>query len=109
MGNNIVFTKDPNLYIHMSIDKPFYYCGEWITGTVNLVARDNLSYSRLVVRYLCKEYCSNDNNDNNEKGSRETFAREIVLAEWPTGVRLGHYSYPFTYQIPAELPGNLLD
>lgn len=106
MGNTLLSRKDPNLDIHLSVDKAFYYSGEWIQGTVNIAAKDNLSYTRLFVRFLCKEYCSYQSGDNDyEKGSRETFAREIVLAEWPTGLRLGHFTFPFVYQIPPELPG----
>ena len=52
MGNTK--NKDEHVDIYFELDKPYYYAGDWIKGTVYLVARQNRPYTMLYVRLECK-------------------------------------------------------
>eukprot|EP00727_Mastigamoeba_balamuthi_P012795 m51a1_g8138 hypothetical protein (321) ;mRNA; f:16554-18062 len=111
--------------IKLLLDKPYYVAGERVAGTVNIdlmmpvqasaVKIKWTGYERTVIQYTIVE-----TGTTNEEGETETeakvetvrvedentfFKNEAVLYQINQVIPAGHYNYPFSFQLPASLPG----
>jgi hypothetical protein len=102
MGNSK--HKDANVDIYYEIDKPFYYAGEWVQGNVFLAVKANLTYSALYLRLEGHEYChwheKHGKTDVWYTGEKETYRNENIIAKFDRGLLMGHYTFPFSFQLP---------
>eukprot|EP01105_Mastigella_eilhardi_P018632 TRINITY_DN4326_c0_g1_i1.p1 TRINITY_DN4326_c0_g1~~TRINITY_DN4326_c0_g1_i1.p1 ORF type:complete len:329 (+),score=93.17 TRINITY_DN4326_c0_g1_i1:39-989(+) len=101
--------------LKLLLNKPFYIAGERIDGTVELDLRTSASRAQLKLRWkgyertLIEEYVLESDGGRKLKKLKDEktfFKQETVLYDMGTVVmQPGHYSYPFTYQTPPNLPG----
>ncbi len=102
--------KDPNLFIYITLGKRFYYAGETLEGTVHIDCKADCSYTQLFLRLYGSEcvhweevYEKTHIHYNNFK---DTYNEELLLSNFPNGIKTGHYSLPFSLLLPAAFPAS---
>ncbi|ETI57006.1 hypothetical protein F441_00608 [Phytophthora nicotianae CJ01A1] len=104
--------------IGITVDKPSYVAGDLVVGTIHVSIHDTIECDALVLKVSGKEkveltHVRHETRDGETTVHRdqvhlgnEFFKQKIVIcATSGRNYTPGRYSYPFEYQLPAQLPG----
>jgi hypothetical protein len=103
--------------LSLHIEKNCCFCGEEVTGVVNLKIEKFLDRPVLMLNFKGMEKTewseSNDDSDSDGLNGSETtykgdcpiFTISKELYSWEDGLKPGNYSIPFAYILPSEVPG----
>jgi len=106
----------------VQFDQPFYYPGNYVTGTIFLNIIDAFNSRGVELNIKCVEGVSvmedhrreieeNGNrrfvNEQRElKDKQKLFQNKNFLPNFQNNISIGQYAYPFSFIIPAHLPGS---
>jgi hypothetical protein len=107
--------------IWITLNQPSYVGGDMVSGTVEMdclapfhakgVILRVKGFERVFFQYIVSEFEGEGQNrravnkTKEAEESKEFFKQSIVVYPHQGVVNPGHYSFPFMYQLPANLPG----
>ncbi|MCS7105556.1 MAG: hypothetical protein NZ954_08380 [Thermofilaceae archaeon] len=104
----------PNIFINISLKEPAFYVGEYIEGTVQVTAQENVTCSGVRCEISCVESIR-----SKRKVYNESLKREEEREEWVPTLLFSHksqisgltymfpgyaHNFPFKVHIPENLP-----
>eukprot|EP00727_Mastigamoeba_balamuthi_P012794 m51a1_g8137 hypothetical protein (314) ;mRNA; f:14514-16001 len=106
--------------IKLLLGKPYYVAGERVDGTVNIDLMTPVQASAVKIKWTgyertLIEYTTIDTDEAGQtktvklKDENTFFKNEAVLYQINQVMPAGHYNYPFSFQLPAGLPGIFFD
>jgi len=108
--------------INLALDKPYYLGGEFINGTVDILLTQLVPNVQAVClkfkgfeRTLIENTVMERQGDNTKmvthkyKDEKIFFNQNLVLYKIANNMPPGKYMYPFSYQLPPNLPGVFYD
>lgn len=102
--------KDPTLNIYVTLSKRYYYAGETVEGVVHVDCKANRPYNQLMLRLHGSESVHWSENHGKTHVSysnfKDTYHEELLLAQFPMGIRTGQFSFPFSLLLPATFPAS---
>ena len=109
MGSS--FNKDPHAQLFITLDKHINYAGQMVSGAVHInCTADRICYQQLRLRIDGKEHSYWSERRGNHtyvySNKRETYRADVELARIPSGLMRGHYSFPFSFLLPAAMPSS---
>lgn len=115
MGN--IYSDD---HVNMSIELNKSDCmtGDFVEGSVKIVARINLPYQVLRLKLEVLEYCQWNRHASNTifhdiryydfAAHNLVYSQSYVLSQFGRGLQMGYYVFPFAVRIPSDLPGTIV-
>jgi hypothetical protein len=119
MGNN---NQKKNRNGIVQFDQPFYYPGNFVTGTIFLNILDRFNSRGVELDIKCIEGVSVMENHQRQvtqdgkteyiteqrllKDKQTLFQNKNYLPNFQNNISIGQYAYPFSFVIPAHLPGS---
>jgi len=116
---------DPANRIWVTLNQPSYVGGDMVSGTVEMdcvvpffakgVILKVKGFERVWWQYQTTEYEGEGQNrravthTHEHKQNKEFFKQTIVVYPHQGTVAPGHYSFPFLYQLPVNLPGTYFE
>jgi hypothetical protein len=116
---------DSSNRIYVTFNQPSYVGGDVVSGTVELdcvvpffaraVLLNVKGFERVWWEYQVTEWVGEGENRRSvtrteeHKENKEFFKQSIVVYPQQGTVAQGHYSFPFTYQLPLNLPGTYFE
>ncbi|KAH3764334.1 triosephosphate isomerase 1 [Pelomyxa schiedti] len=98
--------------IVIGLSKPFYVAGERIDGTAYLDLKSTAPHATLKVRWTGYErtlfhnlYVEESSPMHKVKTDHKMFKHEDTIFHSPTPVTPGKWSWPISFQLPADTPG----
>ncbi|KAG2520125.1 hypothetical protein BBO99_00005721 [Phytophthora kernoviae] len=114
------FGLDKKGKIGLAVEKPSYIAGELVRGTIYVDIHESIACDALVLKVTGKEkveftHIRREIRDGESVGveqrdhvsrDKEFFKQKLVIFDTQgQNYEPGRYTYPFQYQLPAELPG----
>ena len=109
MGSS--FNKDPHAQLFITLEQHINYAGQMVSGAVHInCTADRLCYQQLRLRIDGKEeVCWTERRGNHNRtysNKRETYRADVELTRIPSGLMRGHYTFPFSFLLPAAMPAS---
>ena len=97
--------------IHVNIDKPSYFQGEYVYGSVFLNLLKDFPGNELFVKMKGKEEArwteGSGKNKSHYHGKKIIISHQFPLYKFPTShIPAGQYNFPFSVFVPANLPAS---
>jgi len=121
----VVEAIDSSNKIWITLNQPSYVSGDVVSGTVEMDCRVPFlakgvllkvkGFERVWWQYQVSEFEGEGQNrtavtvTREHKETKEFFKQSIVVYPQQGTVTPGHYSFPFVYQLPANLPGTYFE
>ncbi|POM66044.1 Hypothetical protein PHPALM_18158 [Phytophthora palmivora] len=93
--------------LYITIDKDEYRAGELVTGRITVLVSEPLQCGALVCTILGEEIAQWKDGGDHHSRFHQIVRHEILNKSLPVPYEIGEYLYPFTYTLPADLPGVL--
>jgi hypothetical protein len=125
MGNHVPKFEHGHIYIQS--DKPFYYSGDQVNGTIYLDLFRNFPGSKINLKIKGKEethweedrvHQERDSNGNlhsrteiiHHHGKNDFYRHKIpIYISHAHEITAGQYAFPFSFSLGAFLPGSFFD
>lgn len=87
-----------------------YYVGQIVTGVINISLTKDIDSCELFLAFRGKEKTLWFSGDGKVqyKGNHKICNFHYLLYNWPSGLKAGGYSLPFSFQLPDNIPGSFL-
>jgi hypothetical protein len=103
--------SDKAVRIFVTLGKRVYYAGEMVEGAVHLNCLEERPYRSVSIIIRGKERVMWSEQYGQTTvvytNKRETYDCWMELVSFSKGILPGHYTYPFSFLLPANLPSTL--
>lgn len=93
--------------LYISVDKDEYRAGDVVTGRITVLVSEPLECGALVCSIVGEEIAQWKEGKDHHSRFHQILRHEILNTPLPVPYEIGEYLYPFTYTLPAGLPGLL--
>uniref|UniRef100_K3WPC0 Arrestin C-terminal-like domain-containing protein n=1 Tax=Globisporangium ultimum (strain ATCC 200006 / CBS 805.95 / DAOM BR144) TaxID=431595 RepID=K3WPC0_GLOUD len=93
--------------LYISVDKSEYYAGDTISGRLNVLVSETIHCDTLVFTITGEESAQWSSRGDHHSRYQEFLKHEILVNVLPNPYLPGEYLYPFSYTLPADIPGVL--
>ncbi|RLN46185.1 hypothetical protein BBJ29_009484 [Phytophthora kernoviae] len=93
--------------LYLSVDKDEYCAGDLVTGHITVLVSEPLHCDALVCTIVGEEIAQWKENADHHSRYHEILRHEVLHQSLANPYDIGEYLYPFTYTLPADLPGVL--
>ncbi|OMJ94133.1 hypothetical protein SteCoe_2770 [Stentor coeruleus] len=94
----------------MQLECGSFYAGQIVAGVINISLLKDINECKVFLAFRGKEKTNWLSSDGKTEynGKRKVCNFYYTLYNWPTGLKAGGYSLPFSFQLPEDIPGSFL-
>jgi hypothetical protein len=105
-----VLSRDLNIKLYITLKQVFYVAGERVEGAVHILCTADRPYRFLSIIVEGEEetkWAGDEAGTIMHANRLSTYLEESSLTEFEEGLQKGHYSFPFAFLLPGNLPSSM--